>query len=331
MIITNSPLAGNEEVLCSDCRRGRSDSGKPINTTNLQSTCYVDSSLQMLYHLGNVRDDVIASGFPCNDLEDSGRNAVEWLPKTIGTLVGMSEQEISKASAIHMQRSKRLASQMTFLFKLLANPRTGHVNRAQMASFFSALEAYNPKWKRNEPDDAAELLSDLLDCLALVSDTSTPNPPTRRVIQALDAERDANPGRQAPLQDESVARFLAYCNDGHLSRLSALTAIQEVVEWKCTDRECDAIGRNFFHHKALQLLLPRREGASSGVHFTLRELLQAWAVEKIDIQCPFAGDAHPGEGNTRYHCLTRTPKILLMHLGKPRSSEQTQTARVWLL
>ena len=306
-------------MLCDPCyERQRRPGPKPVNTTNLSSSCYSDASLQMLFHLDDIRQLVLAGNFPGKPLEESGRNEREWRSKAAQSHVHQSDAEISKSNADHMAASKRLASSMKYLFKLLDDSSTGNIDKIRMRSHFNLLRAYNPKWAPNVPDDAAELISDLLDCLILVTDTSDPS--GRKATEKLDELAGTRPGNPISLQDDTIQRFSAYNSEGRTSQLFGLIVSQEVVECACTDRECGAIGRGISHHKALQLLVPRRTDGGEGAHVLLQDLLRDWAVDKVDMNCPFAGDAHPGKDTVRCHCLTMTPKILLMHIGKSTSA-----------
>lgn len=290
----------------------------PKNLPNIGSTCYVSSSVQILRSLKEVRDIVAdRDNIVCKPLQQSGRLAQEWLTSVYDVVASTPAMQKEEMSAQHMANAKGLADGMRTIFRRIEG-QGGDVSWAEMQQFFDTVKAYDPKeWQEGTMNDAASLFVDLLNCLTLVTDESTPSGRGRLLaINAKNQHNNENDEPQEPLSTDCPQRYYAYCNEGRVSAITGLFTMQVVSEWQCADPTCNRVGRGNGHEMVLQLGFP--EGTKNDQSFTLHELLQQWAVESVPegINCVFVGDIHRPLSTTRIKRITYAPPILMISFSR---------------
>lgn len=141
-------IADLTSILCPSCQKaleegstaGGVKNGDVLpahkNLVNLGQTCYLSSTLQVLYHIGPVRDIVMDPKkrvFKATEL--SGRDARGWLPGAYKLTPATPEAEILKMNATHMSVAKQMIIQLHQLFGRMGD--TGSkITKKEVQTFF---------------------------------------------------------------------------------------------------------------------------------------------------------------------------------------------------
>lgn len=209
----------------------------------------------------------------CMLTDQSGRSALDWLP-TGYTLPGRNtitaeerEQRIASLIAQHMPNARDLALHIRRIFQRIdPADHSTPVTVAELGQLVHALQVYNPDadvWG-NAMNDPAELHAEMINCLMLVTDRSTPA--GRNAIAIREVHVDGYRLNNEPppgLAQDCAEALEAYNSEGHDTPISRLFLHQCVKESICGELLCSRVKRNIQHDHILQLPLPAEQGETS--------------------------------------------------------------------
>jgi ubiquitin C-terminal hydrolase len=303
------------------------------NLTNINNTCYIDSSVGILNHLPQIRDlmsndaNIIAKSE-----EKSGRSAGEYLPKHY-SMSAPPDVRLQYA-AEYMRNAEKLFKKIADVGRLVSSP-AGPVDRQHSVALFNLVHAINPKEFHNKSvgsvpntvqNDSLTLFHYLLEVVNAVTDDSSPS--DRGRLARLEEREDKNfiDNKLEHYTQAMSEHWDAYSGKGKVSAITKFFAHQTVMERQCVVPGCYRIVRLFRHATSFPMALPPK-GAPVD-EFALLSMLEHTLIDdtadgtyETMLHCGFLPSLHTAP-LCQYRKITILPKILMFSFNRQQQAAE---------
>nr|OQO22621.1 hypothetical protein B0A51_10607 [Rachicladosporium sp. CCFEE 5018] len=287
------------------------------NMKNMGQTCYLSSAVQTLYFNPDLRAFL-------NDPTQLVAKAENGRPDGRLLDVVVNDMQKSAISRLRKKRMEQLSEVFTSVQRLFATLDAGgaQLPSTDTANILGVFTEIDNRWQ-NVSDESAGLMTDIIDWIVTVSDSSEPE--GRGKTKKYNDEQIANnkAGRELfPVEIDRTIYRGTFRDEGATSQIVDYLYPQVVQEIPCGSPECKVTARSYENSPVIYLEFP--VSAKPDDVLALDDLLRVWHHDGSleGRKCEHV-PTHPS-GKNLYRCIVKPTKWICFALRRGHRLQLTQ-------